>query len=160
MVMTPSSVSPIWWNQSAIDSVRLTNNIYFGYGTLSTMEYANNMVNVFNKQIADDIGAEDFYTLVREDKWTLDVMKAYIAQAARDADGNGKMNAKHDMLMYYDARPCVMNGILHRRLTVRSKGTIPSRHSGIFAHSGHGSPQKARILISIPVQQRTVRTRR
>lgn len=95
----------VWWNRNAIDSVRLTDDVYLGYGTLSTMQYANQVVTLFNKKIAADIDMEDPYTMVREGRWTLETMKTYISQAVKDVNGDGIMNAKNDIYGYSACEP-------------------------------------------------------
>lgn len=107
-ILNMSSISTmdfdnIWWNKSAIDSVRLTNSIYLGYGSLSTMQYSNLLITQFNKTVADNIGMEDPYTLVRENRWTLDVMKKYIELGTQDLNGDGKINVKYDVYGYASA---------------------------------------------------------
>lgn len=97
-----------WWNRNAIDSIRLTNDIFLGYGALSTMQYSNYIITLFNKKIAADIGMEDPYAMVREDRWTLDVMKSSIETAVQDVNGDGKMDAKNDIYGHSACEPGMM----------------------------------------------------
>jgi hypothetical protein len=44
----------------------------------------------YNKAIVQDLGLDDLYQVVRDGKWTLDLMHDYARAAARDLDGDGR----------------------------------------------------------------------
>lgn len=92
-----------WWNSASIDAIRTTEKIYHTYGTLSMQPYANLDITLFNKQVAENIGMEDLYALAREGGWTMDVMNAYMTQASRDVDGDGKFNVKKGDIFGFSA---------------------------------------------------------
>ncbi|MBR4895541.1 MAG: hypothetical protein IKZ41_03865 [Clostridia bacterium] len=58
-----------------------------GSADLTVIDFMN--VLLFNKNLHEQYQMEDFYTLVREGKWTFDRFGEYAAAATQDIDGDG-----------------------------------------------------------------------
>lgn len=82
-----------WWNSGAMNDVEVKDNLYFLVGDLHLMFKESYWIIGFNKSIMDQNNLGDTYELVREGKWTFDTMVEYMATAARDLNGNGKVDA-------------------------------------------------------------------
>ena len=73
-----------WWNKEMIDSCTIQNRMYFCSGDISYGVVGGSYVFLTNKKIMEDSGVnsyikesygyESIYELVRDKKWTLDVM--------------------------------------------------------------------------------------
>lgn len=82
--------SNVWWNKAAIESASIGNAIYAAFGDLHLMYYECFFPIVFNKKILTDLDLDDPYQLVKDGKWTLDVMMSMMMEAKQDLDGDGK----------------------------------------------------------------------
>ena len=79
-----------WWNKNAIDSVTIGDFVFSLFGDLHVAYYEAFYPAVFNKDMMRELELEDPYQLVREGKWTLDVMLNMMMAAKSDVDGDGK----------------------------------------------------------------------
>jgi hypothetical protein len=78
-----------YWDQGAIKSFELMNKLYFTTSDACLMTNDAIWVIYFNKKIIQDMGLEDPYQLVRDNKWTADAMYKMARDAAKDIDGDG-----------------------------------------------------------------------
>ena len=85
------NLDKLYWDQRLKKDMTIGNILYFTYG--ANMLSAYDLVNilVFNKKIAEDLGLENMYGLVRDGKWTIDKMYELGAAAVADLDGDGRM---------------------------------------------------------------------
>ncbi|MCL2159057.1 MAG: hypothetical protein FWH48_06595, partial [Oscillospiraceae bacterium] len=65
--------------------------LFFTVGDLCIMDKDSIFIVMFNKTVAKNSGTEDLYSLVRENKWTLDKFHSIIKETARDLNGDGKL---------------------------------------------------------------------
>ena len=65
-----------WWLESAIKDLSVNNLSAWAVGDL-TIGQQTPVWMIFNKELARDYGKEDLYTLVLDNKWTLDKMGEY-----------------------------------------------------------------------------------
>lgn len=79
-----------WWDQNARRSFALDGTLMF----TATDAHINNCgymwITFYNKAIIRDLGLDDLYPVVREGKWSLDVMHGYAKAAKSDLNGDGK----------------------------------------------------------------------
>ena len=81
-----------WWDQNANSMLSIGNRLFFTVGDLSIVDKDSTWVIMFNKTVALNNGLENFYNLVREDKWTMEKFYSIIRDAARDLNGDGVMD--------------------------------------------------------------------
>jgi len=78
-----------WWDKTANDSMTVGKKLYGAAGNITTMTNDATWTVVFNKDLNRDHGLEDPYQLVRDGKWTLDVLHANSKIVTKDLDGDG-----------------------------------------------------------------------
>ena len=78
-----------YWDQGAVKSFELMNKLYFTTSDACLMTSESIWVLYFNKKIHQNMGLDDPYKMVRENKWTIDAMYSIARQAAIDIDGDG-----------------------------------------------------------------------
>lgn len=77
-----------WWHQSANESMTLNSRLYGAVGDFSSRGLVSMTAVFFNKTMIEKFEAlEDPYTLVREGRWTIDVLSEY-AKTMTDLGGN------------------------------------------------------------------------
>lgn len=82
-------LSAEWWDQNAVADLSIGNKVYFTCGDINTYDDQGTWCILFNKALKSKLGIEeDFYQLVRDDKWTFDKL---VEICSRDitADING-----------------------------------------------------------------------
>jgi hypothetical protein len=82
-----------YWNQRAHQSAELLGQLYFTTSDANIITNDAVWVLYFNKVIAQDLGLENPYNLVREGKWTIDAMYIMTREATRDLTGDGRWSA-------------------------------------------------------------------
>lgn len=66
-------LSAEWWDQNAVADLSIGNKVYFACGDINTYDDQGTWCILFNKTLKNKLGIEeDFYQLVRDDKWTFD----------------------------------------------------------------------------------------
>ncbi|MBQ9847664.1 MAG: hypothetical protein IJO64_01210 [Clostridia bacterium] len=66
-------LSAPWWDQNAVADLSIGNRVYFTCGDINTYDDQGTWCVLFNKTLKNTLGIEeDFYQLVRDDKWTFD----------------------------------------------------------------------------------------
>ena len=88
----------VWWDQKALDGLSIGNKIYFATGDLLTSDNDGTFIVMFNKKIAEDNSLENIYELVNNKEWTFQKMYDMAKIAAKDLNGNGKMEHDADIL--------------------------------------------------------------
>ena len=62
-----------WWDQNAVKDLSINNKLYFVCGDINTYDDQGTFCVLFNKNLKKQFGIEeDFYQLVRDNKWTMD----------------------------------------------------------------------------------------
>ncbi len=85
-----------WWNSDIIENTAAAGKILFTAGDIG-ISYLNSAYTVyFNKKLADDLSVPDLYETVRQGKWTADTMAEYVRTAARDLNGDNKLDFDND----------------------------------------------------------------
>ncbi len=79
-------LSADWWNQEQMDALRLGRSYHYG---VSDYMIPTPNVLLFNKDMIDDLSLENPYTLVDENRWTLDKMEEMSRAASRDVNTDG-----------------------------------------------------------------------
>ncbi|MBR5285838.1 MAG: hypothetical protein IKU30_02975 [Clostridia bacterium] len=78
-----------WWDQNAVNDLSIGGKVYFVNGDINTYDDQGTWVIMFNKTLKAKLGIEeDFYQLVRDNKWTYDKF-AEICKGNITSDSNG-----------------------------------------------------------------------
>ncbi|MCL1794108.1 MAG: hypothetical protein FWG34_09580 [Oscillospiraceae bacterium] len=97
------NLSKTWWDQRMIEDLSYKKSkMYFIIGDIGYYGMSGVFCLIFNKQIFADNGLEYPYEKVRQGKWTFDEYEKLVRSAARDLNGDGKMDE-------YDQWGCVEN---------------------------------------------------
>ena len=78
-----------WWDQNANKNLELAGRLFFTTTDATAFTFDMMGAMYFNKAMIGDLALENPYSLVRENKWTMDKMLEMMRAARRDADGDG-----------------------------------------------------------------------
>lgn len=78
-----------WWEKTANDSITIGGKLYSAAGNITTMTNDATWVALFNKEMLKDFGLDDHYQLVKDGKWTIDVMRENARASTKDLNGDG-----------------------------------------------------------------------
>ncbi len=78
-----------WWDVSANKYLSLGNKLYFTTGDILVLDDEFTHCLFFNKELIDAYSLESPYTLVKENRWTLDKMNEYANIVAQDKGETG-----------------------------------------------------------------------
>ncbi len=84
-----------WWDQAANENLSIAGKLYFTTGDISIMQKIVSSAILFNKNMYDDVFAEKYgsmYKLVRDGKWTLDLMVQMGRDVTFEIDEQAGMN--------------------------------------------------------------------
>ena len=79
-----------YWDEWLTSQYSITNKIFFAAGAYDLNMFRASAL-LFNKLLAQNLGAEDLYALVTNGKWTFDKFEEMGKLAANDLDGDGVM---------------------------------------------------------------------
>ena len=82
-----------WWNKSINASMTIGNRLFGAAGAITTTTNDATWAVLFNKELKKTFEFDDHYQLVREGKWTIDIMHANSKAAARDLNGDGILDS-------------------------------------------------------------------
>ena len=120
-------LSQRWWSQMTNDSLSLGNKQFYVTGDIFIIDNKATRIFFFNKDIVENVGLDDPYTLVRENKWTLDTYMGMNEAASADLDGDGVMNP--DVDRYGTMVQPTLGGILYfaagGKLTDKDENDMP-----------------------------------
>ncbi len=85
-------LSKPWYDQNSIEQLQINGKNFAVAGDMLIMDDDATLGVLFNKQMAEDYKLDDLYQLVKDGKWTIDIMTKYAAEAAADLNNNGKMD--------------------------------------------------------------------
>lgn len=78
-----------YYMQELNEQLSIAGKNFFYYSDESIHTFERAACLIYNKEIAEDHGLENYYNLVREGKWTLDKLYADAQKVTSDLDGNG-----------------------------------------------------------------------
>lgn len=90
-----------WWDKNAVSDLEVGGRLYMVTGDLSIMYKKSIGIILFNKEMYENFGFENAYTLVNEKRWTIDRLYEFSAAAAKDLDGNEKMDENDQFGMLF-----------------------------------------------------------
>lgn len=86
-----------WWDQRGVEDMNLMGGVFLATGDITVIDNDATWVLMFNKQMHEDLGLDDLYDLVREDRWTYDTFYTMAAGASIDTNGDGQLKWKDDI---------------------------------------------------------------
>ena len=81
-----------WWDKYFIDAVNVMDKLYFLTGDIGFIAKTSISAVFFNKDIAANLELENPYELVKNNKWTIDVIHTWAKLYNEDLDNNGTIN--------------------------------------------------------------------
>ena len=81
-----------WWDQNLINDLSIDGKLYGIMGDICISTIKSTRILMFNKPMIDDYSLESPYTLVRDNKWTLDKMYEMSQNVSEDINGDGVMD--------------------------------------------------------------------
>lgn len=78
-----------YWDQSLTKEWSIANKTYFASSAADLPAYTHTVALLFNKQLAEDLGIENLYQLVKDGKWTFDKFAEIGSVARSDLNGDG-----------------------------------------------------------------------
>ncbi len=105
-----------WWYAGYNDNVSLFGKLYFSLGDASLTMWENCEVLFFNKNLMENYGLTSPYTLLDEDKWDFDTLRAYANAVSADVNNDSAwdetdtwgmvMYNKRDFPVYFENPFC------------------------------------------------------
>ncbi|MBQ2733682.1 MAG: hypothetical protein IJF74_05955 [Clostridia bacterium] len=101
-----------WWDQNATRDTSIFGKTFFTTGDISYLDKEYTFATIFNKSIAKEKGLGDLYALVREGKWTVDVMADMCKQVSEDLNGDDVLdsNDKYGLITWDAMLTASING--------------------------------------------------
>lgn len=82
-----------WYDQNANESLSIGHKLFVSCGELNIMDNDATWSILFNKAMAEDLGFDSFYDMVKAGTWTQDVLLAAMEAASIDLNGDGQRDA-------------------------------------------------------------------
>ncbi|MBQ7010364.1 MAG: hypothetical protein IJN63_01545 [Clostridia bacterium] len=93
-----------WWDQNATRDTSIFGKTFFTTGDISFLDKEYTFATIFNKTIAEEKQLGDLYAIVREGKWTIDVMADMCKLVSEDLNGDDKLDSNDKFgLITWDA---------------------------------------------------------
>jgi len=99
MIVDLNSVETIdltkpWWDQNAVNDLSIAGRVYFTCGDINTYDDQGTWCVLFNKKLKSTLGIEeDFYQLVKDNKWTFDkLVEICTDDITYDSTGDGVLD--------------------------------------------------------------------
>ncbi len=100
-----------WWDQNATADITIFGKTFYTTGDISFLDREYTFATFFNKKIAAEQNLGDLYTIVRDGKWTVEVMSEMSKKVSADLNGDDKLdsNDKYGLIMWDDTLITMIN---------------------------------------------------
>ena len=105
------SLEKPWWNQSIKDELTMFGALYYLAGDIAATEMTRTFCMFYNKNLFDKYYGKqegDLYSVIAENKWTIDYMYDLVAGVNDDVDGSGT-KTDGDIVGYMTGDPSKQN---------------------------------------------------
>ncbi len=85
-------VSNPWWNPSYVDAATIQDQLYFIVGDLNLSVVDRSLAIYYNRDIANNYQLGDLYSVVLDNKWTIDTLLEYTKDTWIDTNQSGTMD--------------------------------------------------------------------
>jgi len=82
-----------WWDKVSNDSMTVAKKLYGAAGSITTTTNDATWAVLFNKDLLQSYSLPDPYQIVKDGKWTLDVLYANSKAVTKDLNGDGVLDA-------------------------------------------------------------------
>jgi len=89
-----------WWSQGAVEKLNILGHQFWMSGSILITEIDDTLAMFYNKEVGKNYGLEDIYSIVLENKWTIDKFMEMTSAVSDDANGDGRMKPGDDVLGY------------------------------------------------------------
>ncbi|MDD4772908.1 MAG: hypothetical protein PHZ09_04810 [Eubacteriales bacterium] len=89
-------LSQRWWSQATNDSLTIANKQFYATGEIFIIDNKSTRVFFFNKDMIGDYNLDNPYTLVKDNKWTLESYFALNEAVKQDLNGDNLMKFEDD----------------------------------------------------------------
>ncbi|MBE6611035.1 MAG: extracellular solute-binding protein [Ruminococcaceae bacterium] len=89
------NLSAEYWDQNAIEQLKIADKLYIMQNDITVNALSLARFIFYNRSLAEEYKLDDPYTLVQENKWTLDTFFGMIQSISSDLNGDGKFD-EHD----------------------------------------------------------------
>ena len=79
-----------WWNSEVNSALEVSGRLFFTNSDFSLRDKSRSYIMTFNKAMVEKYELGDPFQLVRDGKWTLDVMTEWSKKVGNDVNGNGE----------------------------------------------------------------------
>ena len=103
-------LSQPWWDQNIVSPMSISGKLFAVTGDIEILDKGAINAFVFNKQLQADYAIENFYTLVKDGKWTLAKLLEISKLISSDLNGDGKFDKedRYGLLYYRDSIPAFL----------------------------------------------------
>jgi ABC-type glycerol-3-phosphate transport system substrate-binding protein len=91
-----------YWMPELNKQLMIGDNLFFSASPLSPRYYGSVYLIMFNRDLAEDLHLPDFYKMVTDGTWTLDVMMECARVALSDTNGDGIITAEDTVGFIYE----------------------------------------------------------
>ncbi len=115
-----------WWDRNANEGLTIHDKMFYTTGDISVVDNIATHTILFNKNVAHEFKAPDFYDLVTNGEWTYDKFLENIKLVSKDVDGNDTMNEKdrYGLLCWNDVLQASLIGSGIRLATIDEDGEM------------------------------------
>jgi len=100
--ITNLDLSKSWWDQDSIKDLSIGGRLYTALGTTSTYALPGVVVLFANKKLINDYNIDNPYDLVRNNKWTWDVLGQMCRTVSKDLNGDGIFGVEDQMGLVFE----------------------------------------------------------
>lgn len=81
-----------WWNPDVNEMLTFADKLYFTTSDFSLRDKSRAYIGVYNRDMVNDFKLGDAVQLVRDGKWTIDVLTEWAKAVSNDLNGNGEVD--------------------------------------------------------------------
>jgi len=94
------NLSKSWWDQNANNDLSIGGIMFFTQGEITASNSEATFVIYYNKGLGEEAKIEDPYKIVKEGKWTIDVLGTLCRAVSEDLNGDDKMDIEDRYGLY------------------------------------------------------------
>jgi len=84
--------SKSWWNPEVNEALEISGRLFFTNSDFTLRDKSRSYIMLYNKDMVEQYKLGDPFQLVRDGKWTIDVMTEWAKKVGNDVNGNGEVD--------------------------------------------------------------------